>query len=41
MREKIVISAAEAVQFEEMTSVFEYNEEHVLTESILLMIQSS
>ncbi|GEM_PF-261184 len=41
MREKIVISAAEASEFEEMTSVFEHNEEHVLNPAILLVIQSS
>ncbi|AKK06662.1 MAG: hypothetical protein Q4D85_14255 [Corynebacterium sp.] len=41
MREKIVISSAEAAEFDELTSIFEYDEEHVLDDSVLLLIQSS
>ncbi len=41
MREKISITTQEVVEFDELTSIFEYNEEHLLDDALLLMIQSS
>jgi hypothetical protein len=41
MREKISITTQEVVEFDELTNIFEYSEEHILDESLLLMIQSS